>query len=43
MKIILIITLFLNISYSQNFQSFYQDVRGRQAGDVLTVLVTETF
>ena len=42
MKIILIITLFLNISYSQNFQSFYQDVRGRQAGDVLTVLVTET-
>ena len=42
MKIILIIIVFLNISYSQNFQSFYQDVRGRQAGDVLTVLVTET-
>ena len=42
MKIILIITVFLNITHSQNFQSFYQDVRGRQAGDVLTVLVTET-
>ena len=42
MKNIFIITVFLNISYSQGFQSFYQDVRGRQAGDVLTVLVTET-
>ena len=33
----------LSISFAQNgYMSFYQDVRGRQAGDVLTVLVTET-
>jgi len=31
------------MSFAQNgYMSFYQDVRGRQAGDVLTVLVTET-
>tara|TARA_B100000902_G_scaffold4745_1_gene6072 strand:+ start:2538 stop:3227 length:690 start_codon:yes stop_codon:yes gene_type:complete len=33
----------LSISFAQNgYMSFYQDVRGRKAGDVLTVLVTET-
>ena len=33
----------LSISFAQNeYMSFYQDVRGRTAGDVLTVLVTET-
>ena len=33
----------LSMSFAQNgYMSFYQDVRGRQAGDVLTVLVTET-
>ena len=33
----------LSISFAQNeYTSFYQDVRGRTAGDVLTVLVTET-
>ncbi len=37
-----LINLF-SISFAQNgYMSFYQDVRGRKAGDVLTVLVTET-